>query len=120
MNEVLRQSYAKDCERVVKRWNAALEEEGADERVSLPSVRFFRRQGIYADVHFDPQGNLITPEQWEARCNDWLPTAEDRAYVESLMHPVYEPGKMANWIAAPRKGINGQEIDFEYVRLDGQ
>jgi len=31
--------------------------------------------------------------------------------------PCTEPGKMANWIAAPRKGINGNEIDYEYVRL---
>jgi benzoyl-CoA 2,3-dioxygenase component B len=118
MNEVLRQDYAKDCARVVKRWNAALEDEGSDERVSLPSPRFFRRQGIYADVHFDPNGNLITPAEWEARQSDWLPTAEDRAYVESLMHAVREPGKMANWIAAPRKGINGQELTFEYVRVE--
>jgi benzoyl-CoA 2,3-dioxygenase component B len=32
------------------------------------------------------------------------------------MHPVTEPGKMANWIAAPRQGIKGKPLDFEYVR----
>jgi benzoyl-CoA 2,3-dioxygenase component B len=34
------------------------------------------------------------------------------------MKPVLEPGKMANWIAAPRRGINGQPIEFEYVRFE--
>jgi benzoyl-CoA 2,3-dioxygenase component B len=116
MNEVLRQSYMADCARVVKRWNAALEEEGASERITLPSSRFFRRQGIYSDFAFDPAGNLISHAEYEARVGDWLPTAEDRAYVASLMKPVTTPGQMANWIAAPRKGINGQPVDFEYVR----
>ena len=50
MNEVLRQSYIKDAERVVKRWNQALEEEGTSSRVVLPSSRFFRRQGIYGNL----------------------------------------------------------------------
>ncbi len=117
MNEVLRQSYIKDCERVVKRWNAALEEEGSDFRLALPSSRFFRRQGIYADLPFGPTGELLDAATWQARMSTWLPTAEDRAYVESLMMPVHEPGKMANWIAAPRKGINGNDVDYEYVRL---
>ena len=33
----------------------------------------------------------------------------------SLMQPVIEPGKVANWIAPPARGINGQPVDFEYV-----
>jgi benzoyl-CoA 2,3-dioxygenase component B len=31
---------------------------------------------------------------------------------------VVEPGKMANWIAPPARGINGQPIEFEYVRFN--
>lgn len=117
MNEVLRQSYMKDCERVMKRWNAALEDEGSSFRLALPSSRFFRRQGIYADAHFSPAGELISAAEFQRHLADWLPTDEDRAYVQSLMQPVTEPGKMANWIAAPRKGINGNDVDYEYVRL---
>ena len=116
MNEVLRQSYIKDAERVVKRWNQALEEEGSPSRVVLPSSRFFRRQGIYGHLPFNPQGELISQAEWDAKIADWLPSDADRAYVASLMHPVYEPGKMANWIAAPRKGIHGNPVEFEYVR----
>jgi benzoyl-CoA 2,3-epoxidase subunit B len=116
MNEVLRQSYIKDCERVVKRWNQALEEEGSQHRIKLPSSRFFRRQGIYAAAHFTPDGELIDAATWEARKGEWLPNEADRAYVASLMHKVSEPGKIANWIAAPRKGIHGNPFEFEYVR----
>jgi benzoyl-CoA 2,3-dioxygenase component B len=118
MNEELRQSYIKDAERVVVRWNKALEEEGIDFRVSLPDSRFFRRQGIYANLPFDPAGNLLDEATWQARQDEWLPTDADRAYVKSLMHPVYGVGQVAHWIAPPRRGINGQPFEFEYVRRE--
>jgi benzoyl-CoA 2,3-dioxygenase component B len=31
---------------------------------------------------------------------------------------ITEPGKMANWIAPPKRGIKGKPIDYEYVRHD--
>ena len=86
-------------------------------RIELPHSRFHRRQGIYANSHYDPKGNAISEETFEAHRDEWLPTGEERAYVASLMKPVYEPGKMANWIAPPRKGINGQPATYEYVRV---
>ncbi|MEN0062066.1 MAG: benzoyl-CoA 2,3-epoxidase subunit BoxB [Myxococcota bacterium] len=118
MNELLRDDYIIDCEKSLARWNRTLASEGLDARLSLPHRRFFRRQGLYADHHFDLQGNLIDQATFEAHKDAWLPNADDHAYVQSLMQPVYEPGKMANWIAAPSKGINGQPVDFEYVRTD--
>ena len=33
------------------------------------------------------------------------------------MQPVTQPGRVAGWIAAPKKGVNGMAVDFEYVRL---
>ncbi|MCK6508068.1 benzoyl-CoA 2,3-epoxidase subunit BoxB [Myxococcota bacterium] len=119
MNEVLRADYAEDCERVVARWNKALEEEGVSERIHLPHNRFHRRQGIYSEHRFDPQGNLISQAEWDRMADVWLPTDADRAYVKSLMKPVLEPGKFANYIAAPKRGIHGQPVEFEYVRTDG-
>ncbi len=116
MNEVLRQSYIKDTERVVRRWNQALEEEGVSERITLPNSRFFRRQGLYANLPFDPKGELLEQAAWEAKLDGWLPTEADRTYVTSLMTPCTEPGKMAHWIAPPRKGIHGNPVDFAYVR----
>ena len=31
---------------------------------------------------------------------------------------VVEPGKFANWIAPPQRGINNQPANFEYVRFN--
>jgi len=56
MNELLRRDYAKALQRVAAKWNRAHAKEGSDYRIELPNPRFFRRHGIYANTHFDPQG----------------------------------------------------------------
>jgi benzoyl-CoA 2,3-dioxygenase component B len=39
--------------------------------------------------------------------------------VQSLMSGrVVEPGKFANWIAPPARGINNHPLNFEYVRFN--
>lgn len=117
MNEVVRDGYIADCQKGVDRWNKILEKEGVDFRFRLPDRRFNREIGVYAGLRFDPEGRPIDEATWEARCSEWLPSAADKAYVASLQeHAVFEPGKMAHWIAPPRRGINGQPLDFEYVR----
>ncbi len=117
LNEVLRSEYVIDCEKGLARWNKALADEGISERLYLPHTRFHRHVGEYAGHHFDIHGKLISREEFEARKSEWLPTMEDREYVQSLMHPVTEPGKIANWIAPPPAGIKGKPFEFEYVRL---
>jgi benzoyl-CoA 2,3-dioxygenase component B len=114
---VLRGEYVKDCEKGLARWNKVLHDEGMSERLFLPNPRFHRHVGEYAGHHFDIAGNLITKEEFERHRSEWLPTLHDREYVRSLMHPVTEPGKIANWIAPPAAGIKGKPFEFEYVRL---
>jgi benzoyl-CoA 2,3-dioxygenase component B len=116
MNEVLRDQYVQDNERGVARWNKAIRERGVDFQLTLPHRRFNRRMGIYRDMCFDPAGRIISREQFDARRDEWLPTAKDREHIRTLMQPVLEPGKMAHWLGAPARGINGQRLDFEYVR----
>ncbi len=117
LNEVLRGEYVADCERAMKRWNKSLADEGHAARLYLPSTRFHRHVGEFAGHSFDVRGEFVTREEFERRRDEWLPTLEDREYVRSLMHPVTEPGKIANWIAPPASGIKGKPFDFEYVRL---
>lgn len=117
LNEVLRGEYIKDSERGLARWNKVLAEEDVTERLYLPSPRFHRHVGEYAGHYFDIHGALISQEEFERRSSEWLPTLEDREYVRSVMTPVTEPGKIANWIAPPKTGINRQPFEFEYVRL---
>jgi benzoyl-CoA 2,3-dioxygenase component B len=117
LNEVLRSEYVKDSERALARWNKILAEEGIDVQLYLPSRRFHRHVGEYAGHHFNIHGQLISKEEFERQRAEWLPTEADRDYVRSLMHPVTEPGKIANWIAPPASGINAKPFNFEYVRL---
>jgi benzoyl-CoA 2,3-dioxygenase component B len=117
MNEVLRDQYVEDCQRGVDRWNKRLAEAGLSQRLRLPSKRFYRHIGLYADMPFDPDGTLPGKADWERRRGEWLPTDADRAYIMSLQKAVYEPGKIANWIARPARGIKGLPFEYEYVRL---
>ena len=116
MNEIQRDDYVKDCDRGVQRWNKVLEKFGVGDRLRLPDHKFHRHIGEYSGSFFDPQGNLLSESEWNRRKDEFLPSDPDREYVQSLMVPVTEPGKIANWIAPPPRGINGQEFNFEYVR----
>jgi benzoyl-CoA 2,3-dioxygenase component B len=118
MNEVMRSSYIRDCENGVKRWNKIIEKAGVKFELSLPSSRFRRSVGSWANVPTDPAGNPISPEAFAANMPNWIPTAEDQAFVASVMKPVLEAGKVANWIAPPERGINNLPVEYEYVRLD--
>jgi benzoyl-CoA 2,3-epoxidase subunit B len=118
LNEVLRDDYIKDSKAGVERWNRILEKAGMPMRLTVPHKAFHRNIGALAGVKVSPDGRVLSDTEWNAKVNDWLPSAEDRAYVASLMGRVVEPGKFANWIAPPHMGINRQPVDFEYVRFN--
>jgi len=117
LNTDLRREYITDCQSGVNRWNRILADAGLPHRLALPSVAFNRRVGAFAGIEATPAGVRISVDDWEHRRTEWLPTDIDRAYVRSLMRPVYERGKIADWIAPPRNGINGQPFDYDYVHL---
>jgi benzoyl-CoA 2,3-dioxygenase component B len=118
LNEVMRETYLAEIGGVVAGWNRMLARMGIDFAFRMPDKRFNRRIGVYKDFHFTPDGTQVTAEQFQAGLADWLPSAAERAHVKSLMQPVYEPGKIAGWIAPPARGIDGKPaLDFEYVRL---
>jgi len=117
LNTDLRREYIADCEGGVKRWNRILESAGLPQRLHLPHVAFNRQVGAFAGIEASPSGEVLTPAEWEQRSGQWLPTETDKAFVRSLMRPVYERGKIAAWVAPPRNGINGQPFDYEYVHL---
>jgi benzoyl-CoA 2,3-dioxygenase component B len=118
MNEVLRDQYVADCQRGVDRWNKHMEKAGMSERLVLPAKQFHRHIGLYAGMPFDPQGRLLSREEWDRRQGEWIPNAQDRAYVQSLQGCVKEPGQIANWLARPARGIKGLPFEYEYVRFD--
>jgi len=84
----------------------------------VPHKAFHRNIGALSGAKVSPDGRVVSENEWNAKVGEWLPTTEDRAFVQSLMGRVVEPGKFANWIAPPAIGINRQPVDFEYVRFN--
>jgi benzoyl-CoA 2,3-dioxygenase component B len=117
LNADLRREYVADCQSGVDRWNRVLREVGVEQELRLPSVAFNRRVGAFASIEAAPDGTVLSAPEWDRRKVAWLPTEADRAYVRSLMRPVYDEGKIASWLAPPKKGINGQPFDYAYVHL---
>ena len=117
MNALLLDAYIADCKRIVARWNRDLAKLGVDAQIVFPDHKFNRNQGVYAGLRFTPSGELTSEEAWQAGSKDWLPSQDDRDYVKSCMKAVLEPGKFANYIAPPTRGVNDQPVDFEYVKF---
>jgi benzoyl-CoA 2,3-dioxygenase component B len=118
LNEALRDDFIKDSVAGVERWNKVIEKAGIPFRLKVPHKAFHRNIGALAGIKMAPEGHVVSESEWAAKQNEWLPTAQDRAFVASLMGRVVDSGKFANWIAPPVMGINRQPVDFQYVRFN--
>ena len=112
MNFITRSAYIRDCQVGFTRWNRLIVKAGFSAELTLPSERFNRRVGVWAGLGLGTDGRPVSSEALAAT----LPSEADRGYVKSLMVPVAEIGKCANWIAPPDRGINNQGFDYDYVR----
>lgn len=117
INMRLRDDYVRDAAGGVGRWNKIIEKAGIDFQLKLPHEGFHRQIGVFSSVAVDPAGEIISSDEWNKRRDEWLPTKADGDFIQSLMKPVYEPGKFAGWIAPPKVGIDNKPGDFEYVKL---
>tara|TARA_B100000674_G_scaffold451356_1_gene422055 strand:- start:6890 stop:8311 length:1422 start_codon:yes stop_codon:yes gene_type:complete len=117
INERLRDDYIADCQRGVDRWNKVIKDAGISFQITLPHKAFNRQIGNFSEEKVSPSGSVLSPELWDAKRDDWLPNDADHEYIQSLMTQVGEPGKYADWIAPPRIGINKQDLDYPYVRM---
>jgi benzoyl-CoA 2,3-dioxygenase component B len=115
LNATLRDDYVEDCAKGVERWNRTLADVGCELR--LPHIGFHRAVGEFVGAQVAPDGRVVSAEEWESNRSKWLPTDDDQKYVESLMQPVREPGKMAGWVAPPASGLHGKPVDYEYVKV---
>lgn len=117
INMRLRDDYTKDASKGVVRWNKVIDKAGIEFTLKLPHEGFHRKIGVYAGVPVTPEGKVISQEEWDARSHEWLPNKADGDFIQSLMVPVFEPGRYAGWISPPRIGIDNKPGDFEYVQL---
>ncbi|MDH3351343.1 MAG: benzoyl-CoA 2,3-epoxidase subunit BoxB [Gammaproteobacteria bacterium] len=117
INARLADDFIDDCEKVMKRWNRVFQAQGIGYSLSLPHRAFNRAVGEFADVFVTDKGEIVPEGEWHDRKHEWLASDSDLEYILSLMQLQTTPGKYANWISAPRAGINGKPGDFEYVKL---
>jgi benzoyl-CoA 2,3-dioxygenase component B len=117
INMRLRDDYVADCAKGVERWNKIIEKSGVNYRLRLPHVAFHRGIGEFAGIKASPSGEALREADWQRQKDQWLPSKADGDYIASLMHPCWERGKFAAWIAAPKVGIDNKPGDFEYVKI---
>jgi benzoyl-CoA 2,3-dioxygenase component B len=117
LNLRLRDDYVADCQGGVSRWNKVIEKYNIPFQLKLPHVAFHRHIGEFSTVKADVEGNLVDDSAWSKKQDDYLPSTNDRDFIESLMTTEMEPGKFASWIAPPKVGIDNKPGDFEYVKI---
>ena len=117
MNEITRRAYVNDCAIGIKRWNRLISKYGYEFILTLPSTKFRRNIGLWANLPINPKGSFVKNEDYSNLMKSWLPSDTDKSFINSLMIQVTELGKTASWIAAPRRGINNKNTDYSYVDL---
>ena len=90
---------------------------GVDFAFAAPHQAFNRRIGVFAGHDALPDGTFVDREAWEAQRANILPTSGDYGFLRSLMQPVMEPGKMAGWIAPPRRAWQAPRLRIRPLRL---
>ncbi|MEO0909957.1 MAG: benzoyl-CoA 2,3-epoxidase subunit BoxB, partial [Pseudomonadota bacterium] len=117
INMRLRDDYKRDASGGLGRWNKLIAKIGVDFEMKLPHEGFNRAIGVFANKPIDPDGKIISQEEYDSKKAGWLPDSADGDFIQSLMVPCYEPGEYAGWIAPPKVGIDNKPGDFEYVKL---
>ena len=117
LNMRLRDDYTNDCAKGVERWNKIIEKQGVNFKLVLPSTAFNRKIGEFRDYEATPSGIILSQADWLKARDQYLPSSSDGDFITSLMVPETEPGKYADWIAAPKVGIDNKPGDFEYVKI---
>ncbi|MCF6320684.1 MAG: benzoyl-CoA 2,3-epoxidase subunit BoxB [Rhizobiaceae bacterium] len=117
INMRLRDDYTKDAAGGVKRWNHIIAKANIEFELKLPHSGFHRKIGVFDGAPITPEGKVISREEWDNSSDQWLPSKADGDFIQSLMEPMWETGKYANWISPPRVGIDNKPGDFEYVQL---
>jgi len=119
LNERLRDDYIDEIADGVSRWQRVIDQAGVSFRLTLPHKGFHREIGNFAGHFISIDGQVLSEEAWKKHEFEWLPSSKDYEFVQSLMTGrVAEPGKFANWIAPPLRGINNNPLNFEYVRFN--
>jgi benzoyl-CoA 2,3-dioxygenase component B len=117
LNEVMRESYLKDCEIGLKRWNRQIERAGFPSASPCPPRASAAPSARGRASRSTRRGRCFRRRSTKRSSIPGFPRKPTAPFVHSLMQKVVEPGKMAAWIAPPERGINNLAVGYEYVKL---
>ncbi len=98
LNETSRELYRQEVQKLTGLLNKLIPED--QPKLTVPSLKFNRRIGVYAGKHFSLEGEPLTPEEYEKYLPTVLPSSKDDGVLASIM-------KEKDWIL-PKK-----EEEFE-------
>ena len=85
LNERLRDDYIEEIADGVSRWQRVIDNAGVNFKFKLPHKGFHREIGNFAGHFISPEGEVLSEEAWKNHASEWLPSAEDYKFVQSLM-----------------------------------
>ena len=71
--------------------------------LKLPSIKFRRNIGIWANLPFNTSGSILPVDTYNRLLSSWLPSDNDKNFINSLMVQELNPGKTASWITKPKR-----------------
>ena len=77
----LRDDYTRETVSGARRWNRQINKMELILKFKLPSVSFNRSIGLFSNIDTTPEGDSLTQEEFLSRKDDWLPSADDGAFV---------------------------------------
>lgn len=83
LNELARELYRQECQRLVDRLNTHIPEQ--ERRLKLPDLKFNRHIGQYAHQHYDVDGNEISAGRYPAYLESVLPSKADHTLLHDVM-----------------------------------
>lgn len=89
LNEHNRQLYHRECQMLLDQLNKLVPDE--QPKLTLPSLKFNRRIGTYANQPYSFSGDRLSPEDYKTHLEEIMPGDEDRA----LLAQIFEEG---GWI----------------------
>jgi benzoyl-CoA 2,3-dioxygenase component B len=84
INMRLRDDYVKRCRGRCEPLEQDHQEAGIDFEMKLPHVAFHRQdRRLLRQDSRDPEGNLISADEWNKRRDEWLPSKADGDFIDS-------------------------------------
>ena len=105
MNEITRQAYVDDCNIGIKRWNRLIKKYGYEEYSLLYLLQNSEAIGVCkSNLSINPKGEFLNQDIYNRKLASWLPSENDKKFINSLMIQELDPGKTASWITKPEEG----------------